>query len=66
MATDLITAGEMIRMAAEAGIQLGVVSQHCFDDSIIFLKKASGLTARPDRQIAQANPQSRPRGCAVG
>ena len=40
MATDLTTAQDMIRVAAAAGIQLGVVSQHRFDDSIIFLKRA--------------------------
>jgi UDP-N-acetyl-2-amino-2-deoxyglucuronate dehydrogenase len=40
MATDLTTAQSMIRVAAAAGIQLGVVSQHRFDDSIIFLKQA--------------------------
>jgi UDP-N-acetyl-2-amino-2-deoxyglucuronate dehydrogenase len=53
MATDLTTAGEMIRMAAEAGIQLGVVSQHRFDDSIIFLKKA--MEAGALGRILQAN-----------
>jgi predicted dehydrogenase len=31
---------EMIRLATEADIRLGVVSQHRFDDSTIFLKKA--------------------------
>lgn len=31
---------EMIRLAGEADIRLGVVSQHRFDDSTIFLKKA--------------------------
>ena len=31
---------EMIRLAADADIRLGVVSQHRFDDSTIFLKKA--------------------------
>jgi UDP-N-acetyl-2-amino-2-deoxyglucuronate dehydrogenase len=40
MATDLATAARMIELAKEAGIQLGVVSQHRFDDSIIFLKSA--------------------------
>ena len=53
MATDLAIAADMIRKAADAGIQLGVVSQHRFDDSIIFLKKAieSGFLGR----ILQAN-----------
>ena len=40
MATNLITARAMITLAKEAGIQLGVVSQHRFDDSTRFLKKA--------------------------
>jgi len=40
MATDLPTARAMIKVAQRAGVQLGVVSQHRFDDSIIFLKKA--------------------------
>ncbi len=40
MATNLDTAGRMIAVAAKAGIVLGVVSQHRFDDSSQFLKKA--------------------------
>lgn len=40
MATNLETARAMIETARAAGIQLGVVSQHRFDDSTIFLKKA--------------------------
>ena len=40
MATNLETAKKMIEAAGRAGIQLGVVSQHRFDDSSIFLKKA--------------------------
>jgi UDP-N-acetyl-2-amino-2-deoxyglucuronate dehydrogenase len=40
MAIDLDTARKMIALAREAGIQLGVVSQHRFDDSILFLKAA--------------------------
>src|ERR1019366_6568037 len=40
MAISLDTAQKMISVAAEAGIQLGVVSQHRFDDSSIFLKSA--------------------------
>lgn len=40
MATDLETAQKMIELSAEGGIQLGVVSQHRFDDATIFLKKA--------------------------
>jgi UDP-N-acetyl-2-amino-2-deoxyglucuronate dehydrogenase len=40
MAVDLETAGPMIQVARKAGIQLGVVSQHRFDDSTLFLKRA--------------------------
>ncbi|HEY1767452.1 MAG TPA: Gfo/Idh/MocA family oxidoreductase [Terracidiphilus sp.] len=40
MAVDLQTAARMIAMAAAAGMQLGVVSQHRFDDSVLFLKRA--------------------------
>jgi UDP-N-acetyl-2-amino-2-deoxyglucuronate dehydrogenase len=40
MATSLATARAMLDVARGAGIQLGVVSQHRFDDSIQFLKKA--------------------------
>lgn len=40
IATNLATAQEMIETARNAGILLGVVSQHRFDDSCIFLKKA--------------------------
>ncbi len=40
MAVDLETAAAMIRVAREAGIQLGVVSQHRFDDSTLFLERA--------------------------
>ena len=40
MAIDLETAGQMIVLARDAGIQLGVVSQHRFDDSVLFLKRA--------------------------
>jgi predicted dehydrogenase len=40
MATNLATARAMLELARKAGIQLGVVSQHRFDDSIQFLKKA--------------------------
>ncbi len=42
MAIDLPTAARMMALAREAGIQLGVVSQHRFDDTIRFLKKAVG------------------------
>jgi UDP-N-acetyl-2-amino-2-deoxyglucuronate dehydrogenase len=40
MAVDLDAARQMIEMARAAGIQLGVVSQHRFDDSVLFLKQA--------------------------
>jgi UDP-N-acetyl-2-amino-2-deoxyglucuronate dehydrogenase len=40
MAIDLATADSMISLAAGAGIQLGVVSQHRFDDSTLFLRRA--------------------------
>jgi UDP-N-acetyl-2-amino-2-deoxyglucuronate dehydrogenase len=40
MAVDLVTAARMIAVARAAGIQLGVVSQHRFDDSVLFLKRA--------------------------
>ncbi|HVU48704.1 MAG TPA: Gfo/Idh/MocA family oxidoreductase [Terracidiphilus sp.] len=40
MAVDLEAATRMIAVAHNAGIQLGVVSQHRFDDSVLFLKRA--------------------------
>ena len=40
IATNLDTARAMIDIARKAGILLGVVSQHRFDDSTQFLKKA--------------------------
>lgn len=40
IATKVETAREMIRIAEQAGIQLGVVSQHRFDDSTQFLRRA--------------------------
>ena len=40
MATTLATARSMIEAARNGGIQLGVVSQHRFDDSTRFLKQA--------------------------
>jgi predicted dehydrogenase len=53
MAVDLETAGKMITTAREAGIQLGVVSQHRFDDSVVFLKRA--LAAGRLGKILQAD-----------
>jgi predicted dehydrogenase len=40
ISTDLATARRMVDVAAKAGIILGVVSQHRFDDSCLFLQKA--------------------------
>jgi len=40
MSTNLETARKMIEVAKQAGVVLGVVSQHRFDDSTIFVKKA--------------------------
>lgn len=40
MATDLETARRMIQTACSAGIHLGVISQHRFDDSTQFLRRA--------------------------
>ena len=42
MAVDLETAAKMLATARNAGIQLGVVSQHRFDESILFLRRALG------------------------
>ena len=40
IATNLDTARHMIDTAREAGIQLGVISQHRFDDSMQFVRRA--------------------------
>ena len=40
MAVDLDTADRMIAVAHNASIRLGVISQHRFDDSVLFLKRA--------------------------
>jgi len=53
MAVDLETAARMIRVARAAGIQLGVVSQHRFDDSTLFLRRA--LAAGRLGRILQAD-----------
>lgn len=42
ISTNLLTAKNMIEACRNAGILLGVVSQHRFDDSTQFLKKAIG------------------------
>ncbi len=52
-ATNAETALKMIEVAAKAGILLGVVSQHRFDDSTQFLKKA--ITAGRMGKILQAD-----------
>ena len=53
MAVDLDTAARMIALAHEADIQLGVISQHRFDDSALFLKRA--LTAGRLGRFLQAD-----------
>jgi UDP-N-acetyl-2-amino-2-deoxyglucuronate dehydrogenase len=40
ISTNIETARRMVEVAARAGIVLGVVSQHRFDDSCLFLQKA--------------------------
>ncbi|MDP9169262.1 MAG: Gfo/Idh/MocA family oxidoreductase, partial [Acidobacteriota bacterium] len=40
IAVNTATAREMVETASAAGIWLGVVSQHRFDDSTVFLKQA--------------------------
>ncbi len=42
MDLNLDNCREMIRLCEEAGVRLGVISQHRFDDATIFLKKALG------------------------
>ena len=42
VATNLADAREMIRLTRDAGVPFGVVSQHRFDDSTIFLRRALG------------------------
>lgn len=53
MAVDLETAAKMIAAAKAGGIQLGVVSQHRWDDSVLFLKRA--LNAGRLGRILQAD-----------
>jgi UDP-N-acetyl-2-amino-2-deoxyglucuronate dehydrogenase len=53
ISTDLATAREMIQVARDAGIVLGVVSQHRFDDSTMFLKRA--LEARRLGRLIQCD-----------
>jgi len=53
MAVDLETAAKMVEAARTGGIQLGVVSQHRWDDSVLFLKHA--LTAGRLGRILQAD-----------
>src|SRR5579884_3568945 len=40
MATDMPTACRILTIAEDAGIQVGVVSQHRFDDAVQFVKSA--------------------------
>jgi UDP-N-acetyl-2-amino-2-deoxyglucuronate dehydrogenase len=40
IATNLDSARQMIDIARRAGIKLGVMSQHRFDDSVLFLRRA--------------------------
>ena len=54
---------EMIRLAKESGVRLGVVSQHRFDDATIFLKKALdqgrlGKLLQADGYVKWHRPQS--------
>jgi len=53
MAVELGAAAKMVETARAAGIQLGVVSQHRWDDSVLFLKRA--LTAGRLGRILQAD-----------
>lgn len=53
MAIDLATAAKMIETAKAGGIQLGVVSQHRWDDSVLFLQRA--LAAGRLGKILQAD-----------
>jgi UDP-N-acetyl-2-amino-2-deoxyglucuronate dehydrogenase len=53
IATNLQDARRMIELARQAGIPLGIASQHRFDDSVIFLKRA--LAARRLGKLLQAD-----------
>ncbi len=53
MATNLDDARQMLELTRAAGITFGVVSQHRFDDSTIFLKRA--LTAGRLGKLLQAD-----------
>ena len=53
MAIDLATAAKMIATAQRGNIQLGVVSQHRWDDSVLFLQRA--LAAGRLGKILQAD-----------
>jgi UDP-N-acetyl-2-amino-2-deoxyglucuronate dehydrogenase len=57
IAADLATAHRMIQIAKAAGILLGVVSQHRFDDSSQFLKRA--IDARHLRDAGQLGAAGR-------
>ena len=63
MDINLENCREMIRLAKDANIRLGVVSQHRFDDATIFLKKALaqgrlGKLLQADGYVKWHRPQS--------
>jgi UDP-N-acetyl-2-amino-2-deoxyglucuronate dehydrogenase len=53
IATNLETARRIVQVARQSGIKLGVVSQHRFDDSVVFLKRA--LAAKRLGKLLQAD-----------
>lgn len=53
IATSLEAAREMLQIARQAGVKLGVMSQHRFDDSTLFLKRA--LSAARLGKLLQAD-----------
>ena len=63
MDLELAACRKMIELAKKAGIRLGVVSQHRFDESTIFLKKALedgrlGTLLQADGYVKWHRPQS--------
>ena len=54
ISTSVATAREMVDTARAAGIVLGVVSQHRFDDSCLFLSRAD--LGRASGQLSSAMP----------
>ena len=67
IATNLDTAREMIETARKAGIVLGVVSQHRFDDSSQFRKERSApaVSARFSRRMPMSNGTAPPNTTAA-